>query len=797
MPPGHPSRGERRGEDAVDWGVHVIEVVDDTFVLQTARTSYWFERTRHGHLEHLHYGPRLPVQDPSALRVKRAMPHGSSVVYDAADPTSSLDVVPLEYSGIGQGDYRMSPLEVFTEHGAGTDFTYRSHRVVDGALPVSTLPTADGGADVHSLEVVLADEHAGLELVLVYTVFEAVDVITRRVVLRNTGTAPAEIAKLSSLQLDLPDRAFTIRTFDGGWIHEAHAHDRPATSGVVSMGSTTGASSNRHNPGFLLLAGDATEDAGWVYGVNLVYSGSHASSIERDAHGSVRVLTGIQPQGFRWPLAPGEEFETPEAVLAFSDEGANGLSDRMHRFVREHITPRHSRGIPRPVVYNSWEATFFDIDEHRLLGLAKHAAKLGVELFVIDDGWFAGRRDDTAALGDYAIDAKKFPSGLASFVKKVAKLGMRTGIWVEPEMVSRDSDLYRAHPDWALRVPGREPREGRHQLVLDLCNPEVCDYLVEQVGNLIDDAGFTYVKWDMNRHISDAWSPHVAHPGMVAHRYIQQLYDVLRRIFEPRPHVLLEMCSSGGNRFDLGMLRFADLIWASDDTDPVERLEIQQGLSHLYPPSVISAHVSASPHQQTLRSTPLSTRFNVAAFGCLGYEYDLDLLSPEERREVAEQVAFYKLHRELLQFGRFRRGATGNANRFVWQVDDGERAIVGNFQRMVRAAPERDVLAIPGLRPGIRYRVTSKPQRLALERFGHLINHVSPVRLDPRGVVMGVANKHRSLPDAAEEYHGTAELLAAGLRLEMQFAGTGYAERIRMLGDAGSTLYLVEPEENA
>ncbi len=773
----------------------MIEVAADVFFLQTANTSYWFARTEHGHLEHLHYGPLLSPQDSSALQVKRTIELGSSVVYAPGDTAYSLDAVPLEYSGIGQGDYRLSPVEVFTEFGTDTDFTYRSHRILPGTVPAVGLPTADGGAGVETLEVTLADEVAGLELVLLYTVFPEVDVITRRTILRNTGDSPAEIVKLASLQLDLPDRGFTVRSFDGGWIHEAHAHDRPLSPGVFSIGSTTGASSNRHNPGTLLLARDADDDHGWVYGVNLVYSGNHATSFERDAHGSVRVLSGIHPQAFRWILAPGEGFEAPEAVLAFSAEGVNGLSDRMHRFVREHVTPRAYRDVERPVVYNSWEAAFFDIDEKRLLGLAKQAAKLGVELFVIDDGWFAGRADDTAALGDYAVDAKKFPAGLGAFVNKVGKLGMACGIWVEPEMVSENSELFRAHPEWMLRVPGKTPREGRHQQVLDLCNPAVRDYLVEQLGALIDDNGFGYVKWDMNRHIAAAYSPHVPHPGMTAHAYMLGLYDVIARVFGPRPEVLLEMCSSGGNRFDLGMLRYAAMIWTSDDTDPIERLSIQGGIAQLYPPSVISAHVSASPHQQTLRDTPLSTRFNVAAFGCLGYEYDLDFLTAEEKREITEQIAFYKEHRRTFQFGRFRRIPSGTEHRVIWQVGEGDAAIVGNFQRGVRAAPERDILPVAGLHPDAVYRVDAKPQRLMLERLGALVNHVSPVKLDPGGLVMNVVRKHKSLPDAVESYRGTGALLAVGIRLEMQFAGTGHTPALRMLGDFGSTLYTVVRED--
>lgn len=769
----------------------MIEVDDGVFRLQSAHTSYWFALSEHGHLEHLHYGPRLSAQDPDALRVARTIEYGASVVYAPGDAAYSLDAVPLEYSGIGQGDYRFSPSEILTTDGFDTDFRYRSHAIFGGSAPTS-LPTAEAGPDVQTLSVILEDDRAGLQLVLYYTVFPDVDVITRRVVLTNIGSAAAEIGALASMQLDLADRDFTVRTFDGGWIHEGHAHDRPVSSGAFVTGSTTGSSSNRHNPGFLLIAGGAGEDQGEVYAVNLVYSGNHRASVERDAHGSVRVMTGIQPQAFRWPLAPGESFETPEAVLTFSDAGVNGASDRMHRFVRAHITPAAFRAAPRPVVYNSWEATFFDIDERRLFRLATQAAKLGAEMFVIDDGWFSRRDADNAALGDFTVDAGKFPSGMRAFVDRVAGIGMQTGIWVEPEMISEDSDLYRAHPDWAMRVPRKDVREGRHQQVLDLCNPAVRDYLVAEVGGLLDDNGFSYVKWDMNRHIADAYSPHVAHQGMVAHRYMQGLYEVLGRIFGPRPDVLLEMCSSGGNRFDLGMLRYAAMIWTSDDTDPIERLEIQQGMSQLYPLSTISAHVSAAPHQQTLRDTPLSTRFNVAAFGCLGYEYDLDLLTPEEKREITEQIAFYKEHRTLLQFGRFRRSDRLGVDRFQWQVDDGDDAIVGRFQRHVRAAPERETLRITGLQPDVPYAVSAKPQRLMLERFGHLINHVAPVKLDPRGLVMGLVSRHRSLRDSPERYRGTGALLAAGIRLQMQFSGTGHDAGLRMLGDHGSTLYVIE-----
>lgn len=782
----------------------MIECRDGVFFLQTARTSYWFARTSRGHLEHIHYGPRLQPQDPAALRWKRTTMPGSAIAYDD-DVTYSLDTIPLEFSSPGRGDYRHSPLRVRSGTGYDVDLTYAAHRTLPGPAPCATLPVADGGEeDCVSLIVTLADEVARIEVDLVYTVYAAADVIARRTVVRNTGPAggaAVELTEAMSLQLDLPDRGYELTSFAGGWIKEAHARTRPVGPGSLVIGSTTGASSHRHNPGFLLTEAGTGEDHGAAYGVNLIYSGNHRSTIEADSRGLVRITTGIHPATFTWPLEPGEEFETPQAVLTFSADGKGGVSENFHRFVNCHVLPARYRAAPRPIVFNSWEAVGFDVGEKRLGRLAERAAGLGMELFVIDDGWFTGRRDDTGGLGDYEVDQRKFPSGLPAFVRRVNDLGMAAGIWVEPEMVSERSRLFRDHPEWAMAVPGKTPLRGRHQLVLDLCNPDVCDDIVDRVGALLDSANFTYVKWDMNRHISDAWSEHVAHPGMVAHTYIQNLYSVLERIFAPRPHVLLETCSSGGNRFDLGMLRYSAMIWASDDTDPIERLEIQQGLSHLYPQSVISAHVSAAPHEQTLRNTPLSTRFNVAAFGCLGYEYDLDLLTREERKEIAEQIAFYSAHRELLQFGTFRRLPTASADTFRWQVSEpgpapeaGAIAVVGNFQRRIPAAPVPDQLAIPGLDPGAQYRVRSKPQRLPLERFGHLVKHVAPMRLDPRGVVLGAVNRVHSLRDAAEEYTGTGALLAAGVRLEHQFQGTYYNPRTRLLGDYGSTLYVVTLE---
>lgn len=771
----------------------MIECDRNTFYLQTRASSYWFRVTEYGHLEHLYYGARIAAQDPEALAIKRTAQYGSTIAYDPANPLYCLDSIPLEYSQMGQGDYRSTPIEVVLGNGSRvTDFVYREHRIVQGVLPMDTLPSARGDArTAQTLIVTLGDDTAGLDLDLVYTVFPDVDVISRRCRLTNRGGAAVDIRRLDSLMVDMRDRRYEVLGLDGAWSKETHESVRPVSVGAFTIGSTTGASSNRQNPGFILKTAATTETHGDAFGFNLVYSGNHRSSVELDSFGLLRVQTGINPVGFQWPLGAGEHFETPEAIMSYSGAGLGRLSRNLHAFVRRHIQPERYDGLERPVVYNGWEAMFFDFDQDRQLKLARQAAGLGMELFVVDDGWFVGRRDDTAGLGNYAVDPKKFPQGLGRFSELIHGLGMQFGLWVEPEMVNRDSDLFRAHPDWILAEPGRQPKTGRHQYVLDLCNPEVCDFIVQSVGRVLDEAKVQYVKWDMNRHIADAHSRHVADQGMVAHRYITNLYRVLTRIFEPRPGILLETCSSGGNRFDLGMLCYSAMIWASDDTDPIERLEIQRGLSYLYPLCAISAHVSAAPHQQTLRDTPLSTRFNVACFGALGYEYDLDLLSRDEKAEIRRQVAFYKEHRGLFQFGPFRRHDTAGPDAFQWQVGEGDRAIVGNFQRHVGAAPGPDFLPVAGLDPESSFLVEPRPQRIALDRFGALVQHVLPVKLDPRGAVLRTAGKHYSLPDGRESYRGTGALLEQGIALNLQFIGSYYNRETRLLGDYGSTLYVV------
>ena len=738
------------------------------FHIRTEHYSYLFQVNSYGLLEHLHFGIPVRTEDAAALRCRVGLGWGSNVLLDPEDTASCPDVIGLEWSGSGRGDYRESPLELC---GTSTDFRYDSFRILNGGIPMSCgLPQAHGAQE--TLEVCL--KQAGAVLKLYYTAFPTA--LVRRSVLENTGDMPIAINKLMSFCVDISG-SFVMSTFNGGWIAEMRRENTPVGAGKVVNESLTGASSNRHNPGFLLYEPDATETAGRVFGFNLIYSGNHYAAAQQSLQGLTRVMQGINPSNFRKEIAPGEILETPEAVLAHSNEGFGGLSRNMHTFVNNHIIPQYWQNRPRPVLYNSWEGCVFDFNQHRLLGLARQAKDLGCELFVLDDGWFGARNNDKAGLGDYTVNKKKLPHGMEGLSQRIRELGMDFGLWFEPESVNPDSDLYRTHPEWAL-TDTFEPVYGRNQLLLDLTKPEVRDYIVENVSKILDDAKISYVKWDMNRHSIAL--------GLKAHDFVLGLYDVLRRIFEPRPGILLESCSSGGNRFDLGMLCFSPQVWTSDDTDPIERLDIQTGCSYLYPQSTMGAHVSASPHAQTLRATPLSTRGNVAFFGCLGYELDLKHLLPVEIKEIKQQIAFYKRYREVFQYGQFRRTALG------WQVSDGKTTLAGIFHRLLHAAPGYEQLRIWGLEKDAVYRVVSLEQAIRVGQFGNLLKHVAPVNIDPNGQLLRIADRHVTLPGGIEELTVSGAALLSGILLRPLFRGTGYDQNQRTQGDFGSDIYVIE-----
>ena len=745
----------------------MIEYGNSVFALHGEDYTCLLEINEYGLPALLHFGKRVALADANAFRLQPGLGWGASVLLKDGDTASCADAMALAWSGSGRGDYRESPLELA---GKATDLRFDSYEIMDGIAPMAGLPQAKG--DGQTLAIKLTQP--GLEATLYFTAFP--DAMTRRVVVKNTGEAPVTLTKCMSSLMDLPGD-WEMTTFHGGWIAEMRKLTQAIGGSRIVSESTTGFSSHRSNPGFLLSQPGATEESGKVYGFNLIYSGNHYAAAQRSLQNLTRVVQGISPDNFAKELLPGAVFETPEAVMAFSDKGFGGLSAKMHRFVNTCIVPKAWQYKGRPVLFNSWEGCMFDFNQRRLVSLAKQAKELGCELFVLDDGWFGQRNDDKAGLGDYNVNKKKLPGGLAALGRKINDLGMEFGLWFEPEAVNPDSDLYRVHPDWAL-TDDFYPVCGRNQLLLDLTRQEVRDYIVENVGATLDNAPISYVKWDMNRHSVAL--------GAKAHDYILGLYEVLERIFTPRPHILLESCASGGNRFDLGMLCYGPQAWCSDNTDPIERITIQGNLSYLYPQSTFGAHVSAAPHAQTLRATPLCTRANVSYFGCLGYELDLNHLLKLEKEEIKEQIAFYKQRRDIFQFGRFARLKNG------WQVSADGAALAAVFRGLAPAAPGYEYLALRDLAEDRRYRLCTNPQKLRVGQFGSLIKHVVPVNLDPNGFILRTADRHITLPDGVQDITATGTALMAGIPMLPGFRGTGYDKNQRTLTDFGSEIYLIQ-----
>ena len=771
--------------------------------LDTEHSSYILDVLPTGHLANLYYGKRLRrMDDYEPLRQKNDVPYGTMVNVSQDHRNIGLDDQCLEYSGLGKGDFREPAVElVFADGSRPTDFRFESSRSYHGRPCIEGLPSALGGeSEVATTEITLRDER-GLSLFLNYCVYAGYDIITRFATLRNDGAAPVRIQRLMSAQLDLPGGDLSLVTFDGCWAWERERHDKPLVPGVYVNDSKTGNSSSRHNPFVMIVADGCGESGGQCWASNLLYSGNHAEIVERTAQGKVRLLTGINPSGFEWLLEGGQSFTSPEAVLSYSSTGLGTLSRNMGRFVEDFIVRGEWRHRERPVLVNNWEATGFDFDRRKLLAIARQAASLGIELFVLDDGWFGHRDDDSSSLGDWTADKRKLPGGLADLVPRINRLGLKFGLWVEPEMVSEDSDLYRAHPDWAVSSPGREPAYGRNQFVLDLTMPEVRAWILESMTEVFSQGAVEYVKWDMNRNVSDAYSKALPpeRQGEFGHRYILGLYEILAELVRRFPKILFESCASGGNRFDLGMLCFMPQAWTSDNTDAWARQSIQGGSSYGYPPSVMGAHVSASPNMQTLRASTIETRFNVAAFGLLGYELDLTTLSPFDRKAIKEQVTFYKKHRRLLQFGRFYRSREGfDHDKTVWTVvsDDGLTAIAGLFQGPARVGRGHDLLRVPGLDAGANYEVNGRPQYINIKAFGDLVNRVLPVKVRGDGIIHTVLSSYYMFSMAREQYKANGDLLSAyGIRLIQQFSGSGYNDRIRILSDYGSRLYVLEGQK--
>lgn len=629
------------------------------FHLQSEKSSYIIEMIKGVIPAHVYWGPKLAgreFQHPLNL-VERC---SFSPTYLQEDKNISLDTLPSEFPSYGNGDFREPALEVHLVDGTTvTDFRYKSHTINKGKPALKGLPATyvESEEEAETLEIILQDDKTGLIAALSYTVFNNQDVITRSVRIENLGKDNLVLKRVLSANVDFHDSDYDMLQLSGTWTRERHIHKRPLVPGIQRIDSKRGSSSHQQNPFMALLAKDATEDHGEVYGFSLVYSGSFLAQAEVDQYGISRVGIGIQPFNFQWLLEPGESFQAPEAVLVRSSEGLGGLSRTYHRLYRTRLCRGEFRDSKRPILINNWEATYFNFNADKIKEIAKAGKELGLELFVLDDGWFGKRDNDDSSLGDWVEDRRKLPEGLGKLGEDITAMGMEFGLWFEPEMVSPESDLYREHPDWCLHVPGHKSSLARQQLVLDLSRKDVCDYIVESVSSVLSSAPITYVKWDMNRNMTEIGSALLPAERQreTAHRYILGLYDVLERIVSRFPHILFESCSGGGGRFDPGMLYYMPQTWTSDDTDAVERLKIQYGTSIVYPASSMGAHVSAVPNHQVHRITPLETRGHVAMSGNFGYELDLTKLTEAEREDIRKQVSEYKELRMLIQYGDFYR----------------------------------------------------------------------------------------------------------------------------------------------
>ena len=629
---------------------------DRTFTLQTKNTTYQMQVDRYGFLLHLYYGKKTDTcMDYLLTYYDRGF---SGNPYDAGeDRTYSMDTLPQEFPCYGNGDFRSTAFAVENADGSmSCDLRYKSHKIFDGKYNLEGLPAVYASEEeAQTLEILMEDPVTGVKVVLLYGVLPAQDIITRSVSVKNESSGKIYLNKIESASLDFLYGDYELLTFYGRHAMERNVQRVPVVHGTQKIGSVRGTSSHQYNPMMILAEKETTEDKGNCYAMSFVYSGCFQGEVLKDQLNQTRMMLGLQEEAFRYPLEPGEMFQAPVVILSYSSEGRNRLSQNLHHCIRQHICRGKYKEEIRPILINSWEAAYFDFTGDTIYELAKAAKEVNIDMLVMDDGWFGKRDDDNSGLGDWFVNEKKLGGTLGNLIKRINDLGVKFGIWIEPEMVSEDSDLYRKHPDWALTVPGRNPVRSRNQLVLDFSRKEVVDEIYDQICKVLDQGNIEYVKWDMNRSLMDVYSSVTRDQGRVLHDYVLGLYDFLERLVQRYPNLLIEGCSGGGGRFDAGMMYYTPQIWCSDNTDAIDRLRIQYGTSFGYPVSVVGSHVSAVPNHQTGRKTPLHTRGVVAMSGTFGYELNLMKLSEEEKQEIREQIAEYKSYAPIIQNGLYYR----------------------------------------------------------------------------------------------------------------------------------------------
>ena len=704
------------------------------FHLYNNEVSYIMRIMENGQLENLYYGKKIHDKEDFAYFHDEAMRSQMSVCIPEPG-LLSMQYTRQEYPSYGTGDYRSPAVTIAQENGSRIiDFKYAGHEIYSGKKEILPLPATyvEEKEEAETLEVTLHDNVMDTDLILSYTIYEAYPVITRNTKFVHKGKEKIVLERAMSASVEFLDMDYEMVQLSGGWSRERYVKNRKLEMGIQSIQSLNGTCCGaEHNPFFALKRPHTTESQGEVYGFSLVYSGNYLGQVEVSTFDMTRVMMGINPEDFSWELKSGESFQTPEVVMVYSDKGLNKMSQTYHRLYRKRLMHGEWRDKARPILLNNWEATYFDFNEEKILTIAKKAKEAGVELFVLDDGWFGARNDDYRGLGDWYVNLEKLPDGISGLSKKVEELGLKFGLWVELEMVNKDSDLYRAHPDWLISAPNRFESHARHQNVLDFSRNEVVDYIYEMIAKVIRESSISYIKWDMNRYMSEPYSKGSApcEQGKVMHKYILGVYDLYTRLTTEFPHILFESCASGGARFDPAMLYFAPQTWCSDDTDASERTKIQYGTSYVYPIVSMGSHVSAVPNHQMHRITPIETRANVAYFGTFGYELDLNLLSDAEIETVKKQIAFMKEHRELIQmdgdFYRLLSPFEGNETAWMVVSSDKTQAVAAFYQRLNKVNASWLRLKLDGLDANTKYEVscdmapvTSYDAKIA-EAYGH------------------------------------------------------------------------------
>ena len=687
---------------------------NNTFILNSNNTSYILKVLDSGHLAHLYWGRRL--RSTNLDYVIRSRNWGSFLANTDNKENFMLEAIPQEYPGYGATDLRSPAVELqFSDGTSATDFRYVSHKIYEGKNKLEGLPATytENDEEATTLEIVLKDTLKPVEIVLTYSIFKEFDAITRNVKVRNMGQEDIKILRVLSANVDFNDDNFDMIQLSGSWARERHFVRQPLRSGSQSIESRRGASSHAQNPFMALARKDTTETKGDIYGFSFVYSGNFLANVEVDMFYNSRVQIGINPFDFSWLLKENEEFQSPEAVLVYSPNGVTGMSHIYHNLYGKRLARGEHRDKVRPILINNWEATYFDFNETSIKNIAKEASNLGMELFVLDDGWFGKRNNDDCSLGDWFVNEDKIKGGLGKLSKEINDMGLQFGLWFEPEMVCPVSELYEKYPDWCIHIPGRTRSEARMQLILDLSRDDVCDYIIETLSKVLSSASISYVKWDMNRNMTEIGSAKLPPERQreLPHRYMLGLYRIMEELTTAFPHILFESCSGGGGRFDPGMLYYMPQTWTSDNTDAIERLKIQYGTSLVYPNVSMGCHVSAIPNHQVHRMTPLNTRGVVAMSGNFGYELDITKLSDEEKEMIKEQIKNYKEIRETIQFGDYYRlSSPFESNDVAWMfVSKDKKEVVVSFVRQSALPhPKFESLKLVGLEEDASYEIVGE-----------------------------------------------------------------------------------------